>query len=369
MHVQGDPVAKLKSRLFEPIALRSLDIQHRLWVAPMCQYQAHNGVPGPWHRAHYGSLAIGKPGLIIAEATGVRADGRITDRCTGIWNDEQATEWKEIVSFSQSLGVPMALQIAHGGRKGSTRSPHHGDGPLSAADGAWQTVAPSAIPYADFPTPHALTITEIQELVNEFTSAALRAVWAGFSAIEIHAAHGYLIHEFLSPLSNERTDKYGGNLVNRARFLLETVEAVRAAIPKGMPLFVRLSATDWMPKGWNLSELLKVGPWLADRGVDLLDISSAGLHPDQKLSVGPGYQLRFARELRKVVDIPVAAVGLIENAKQAESAIIDEAADVVLIGRQILRVPTLPLHFAAELGGHLEWPEAYGFVKLPGNIP
>ncbi|XPP27005.1 MAG: NADH:flavin oxidoreductase/NADH oxidase [Leucobacter sp.] len=362
-------MAKLPSQLFQPIRLRSLEVKHRLWVAPMCQYQAVEGVPQPWHRAHLGALAIGNPGLIIAEATGVRPDGRITDRCTGIWNDEQEEQWRQIVAFADSLNVPMALQIAHAGRKGSTRSPHHGDGPLPEDEGAWQTVAPSAIAYADFPTPHPLTVQEIAELVQDFAAAARRAVRAGFAAIEIHAAHGYLIHEFLSPLSNERTDDYGGSLENRARFLLEIVDAVRGAIPEGMPLFVRLSASDWTPEGWDVDELVQLAVRLEAHGVDLLDISSAGLHPDQQLRVGPGYQLRFAREVRRHVGIPVAAVGLIETAREAESAIIDDAADVVLMGRQFLRVPTLPLHFAAELGGHLEWPEAYGFVKLPGNIP
>lgn len=362
-------MAKLPSQLFRPIELRSLRARHRLWVAPMCQYQAVEGVPQPWHRAHYGSLAIGNPGLIIAEASGVTPEGRITDRCTGIWSDEQAEQWREIVAFSSSLGVPMALQLAHAGRKGSTRSPHHGDGPLAPESGAWRTVAPSAIPYADFPVPHALAVEEIARLVADFAGAARRAAEVGFSAVEIHAAHGYLIHEFLSPLSNERTDAYGGSLENRARLLLEIVDAVRAAVPEGMPVFVRLSATDWMPDGWDVPELVRLAVWLEQRGVDLLDISSAGLHPDQRLRVGPGYQLRFSREVRRHVSIPVSAVGLIQTAREAESAIVDDAADVVLVGRQFLRTPTLPLHFAAELGGELRWPEAYGFVRLPGNIP
>ncbi len=345
--------------LFEPIQLRDLSVPHRLWVGAMCQYSAEDGMTQAWHRVHLGSLAIGRAGLVIVEATAVSAEARITKHDAGIWTDEQAEAWEPIVDFSRSQGVPIAIQLAHAGRKASTSPPLLGRGYVPAEEGGWETVGPSDVGFGRLQAPRALTGDEIAGVVDDFAAAARRAVAAGFDAVEIHGAHGYLIHQFLSPLSNLRTDAYGGSLDNRARLAYQIVEAVRAAIPPTMPLFIRLSATDWVDGGLTLKETMQLVPELEQRGVDLISISSGGNDHRQEIHVGPGYQLPLARAVKSVATVPVGAAGLITSPQQAESALVDGATDIVFAARQFLREPTFALRAAAELGGHVEWPRQY----------
>lgn len=356
-------------RLFEPLRLRGLDIPHRLWVAAMCQYSAVDGVPQPWHLAHLGSFAIGRAGLIVTEATAVSPQGRITEGDAGIWTDHQAQKWSEIVDFAHSQGVPIAIQLAHAGRKASTKPPYLGRGYHQIEDGGWETVGPSGRPFGELPPPRALTIDAIHRVIDDFAAAARRAVAARFDAIEIHGAHGYLHHQFLSALSNNRTDRYGGDNEGRARFTHETVEAVRSAIPSDMPLFIRLSATDWVEGGWTLDDTIALVPGLVERGVDFLSISSAGNDHRQEIPVGPGYQMPLARAVRARAGVPVGVAGLITEAQQAETALVDGAADVIFAARQFLREPGFALRAAAELGGVLEWPRQYRMARFEGSIP
>lgn len=360
---------KQSPRLFESIRIRGLEIPHRLWVAPMCQYSAIEGIPQPWHHAHLGSLAIGRPGLIVTEATAVVPEGRITAEDAGIWTDDQVTAWKTIVDFVHSQGVPIAMQLAHAGRKASSRPPYAGRGPLAPADGGWQTVAPSAVGFGTLSTPTELTIPQIEQTVQEFASAAHRALAAGLDAVEIHAAHGYLQHQFLSPVSNQRTDVYGGDRQGRAKFTLDTVAAVRAVLPDDVPLFIRLSATDWVDDGWSVEDTVWLVPQLIDRGVDFVSVSSAGNDTRQDVPVGPGYQIPLSRAVRAASTVPVGAAGLITEPTQAETALVDGAADAVLVARQFLREPGFALRAAAELGGHLEWPKQYRMARFEGSIP
>jgi 2,4-dienoyl-CoA reductase-like NADH-dependent reductase (Old Yellow Enzyme family) len=346
--------------LFQPIQLRELTVPHRLWVSPMCQYSAIEGVVQHWHAVHLGAWATHKAGLIITEATAVAPEGRISDGDAGIWNDTQVDAWKPIVAFSKQQGVPIVVQLAHAGRKGSTRVPFvEGDPILDPAEGGWVTVAPSAVAFGDMPVPHALTVDEIHQVVKDFADSAARAVRAGFDAVEIHAAHGYLVHEFLSPLANLRGDEYGGEFEGRTRLVREIVTAVREVLPEGMPLFVRLSATDWLEGGWNIDETVKLCEELEALGADFLDISSGGLHAGQKIQIGPGYQMPFAHAIKDQVSVPVGTVGLITSAEQAEQALEDNIADVVLMGRQFLREPSFATRAAAELGADLAWAGQY----------
>lgn len=356
-------------RLFEPITLRGLRIPHRLWVAAMCQYSAVDGVPQSWHMAHLGSFAIGRAGLITTEATAVSEDGRITAADAGLWNDAQAEAWRPIVDFIHSQGVLVAVQLAHAGRKASTRSPFHGRGSLPEDEGGWQTVAPSPLAFGRLPDPRALTTAEIADVIADFRDAARRSVEVGFDAVELHGAHGYLLHQFLSPLSNARVDEYGGDFEGRARLTLEIVDAVRSVIPEAMPLIVRLSATDWVEGGWDGDDTVRLSGMLRERGVDLVSVSTAGNDHRQEIPVGPGYQLPFARAVKTVVGVPVGAVGLITSPQQAESVLVDGAADVVYAARQFLREPGFALRAAAELGGHLEWADPYKMAKFAGSIP
>ncbi len=356
-------------KLFSPLRLRGLTAASRLWVSPMCQYSSTDGFADRWQTVHLGSFAIGRAGLIVTEATAVSPEGRITDRDAGIWSDAHAEAWRPTAEFVASQGVPLVIQLAHAGRKASEWCPYYGRGPQSIDDGGWQPVGPSDLPYHGLSTPRALGIEEVEWVKDDFVAAALRAVEVGFSGVEIHAAHGYLLHEFLSPLSNTRDDRYGGSFENRCRLLIELVEALRGRLPEECPILVRLSATDWVEGGWTLEDTVRLSARLEELGVDCLDISSAGLDHRQSIPVGPGYQLRLARMVREAVSIPVGCVGLITTPQQAASALLDGTADVVLMGRQFLREPTFALRAAAELGEELEWPVQYSTARFKGSIP
>ncbi|WP_308221282.1 NADH:flavin oxidoreductase/NADH oxidase [Microbacterium aerolatum] len=355
--------------MFEPIALRSLTVSHRLWVAAMCQYSALDGVVQPWHLVHLGSFAIGRAGLIVTEATAVSPEGRISSGDAGIWTDEQAKAWETVIEFVHEQETPIVVQLAHAGRKASSRPPFQGRGYLPIDEGGWATVGPSAVPFGELPDPQMLSAIEIRRVIDDFAVAAQRAVDAGFDGVEIHAAHGYLQHQFLSPISNLRDDEYGGSYENRTRIVRETVAAVRAVIPEGMPLFIRLSATDWVDSGWSLGDTQRLVPMLRDLGVDFVSISSAGNDHRQEIPVGPGYQLPLARAVRESAGIPIGAAGLITEPRQAETALVDGGADVIFAARQFLREPGFALRAAAELGGFLEWPRQYRMARFDGSIP
>ncbi len=345
------------AKLFEPITLRGLDVRNRSWVPPMCQYSAVDGLAADWHLVHYGGLARGGAGAIIVEATGVVPEGRISPTDLGLWSEAHAAALQPTVDFVHGQGAAIGIQLAHSGRKGSVW-PETGAwgevGSMPLDRGGWQTVAPSPIPYPDMAMPRELTTTEISALVRAFAAAADRAVEAGFDFVEIHGAHGYLLHEFLSPISNQRTDQYGGSLANRSRFLLEVVDQVRATVPDRMPVLVRLSAIDWLDDGLQLEDTVQLGHWLADHGVDLIDVSSGAIAP-APIPSGPGYQLPFAEVIRRETGLPTAAVGLISEPLQAEQILTSGQADVVLLGRASMRDPHFPLHAAKALGHDLDY--------------
>lgn len=351
-------LAKHVSHLFSPLTLRGTTFRNRAWVSPMCQYSSLDGRPTDWHLVHLGALARGGAGLVMAEATAVTPEGRISPQDAGIWSDEQAADYQRITEFIRSQGAVPGIQLSHAGRKASTKAPWEGGGPVEAGD-AWQTVGPSTTSYADWPAPRALTAADIAELTQAWVAATLRCDAAGYDVIELHAAHGYLLHQFLSPLSNQRTDGYGGDLAGRSRLLLETVDAVRAVWPAEKLLFVRVSATDWVDGALTVDDVAVVAGQLAARGVDLIDVSSGGNSRDQQIAIGPGYQVPFARRLREAADIPVAAVGLVTAPTQAEQIIADGAADAVMLARALLREPSWPQRAAHELGDDVEWPQQY----------
>ena len=348
----------MSQALFEPITLRGLEIRNRIWVPPMCQYAVTkcDGIPAQWHLLHLASFARGGAGAILVEATGIVPEGRISLHDLGLWNDEQTEAFKPITGLVQSLGAKIGIQLAHAGRKASVYPEWgtDGEGSLPFMEGGWQTVAPSAISYPGLAEPEALDYSGIQSIVEAFAKSAARAVEAGFDMVEIHAAHGYLIHEFLSPLSNERRDNYGGSLENRSRFLLEIVDAVRGRIGENVPLLVRLSATDWVQGGVTIEETTQLVKWLAERGVDLADIST-GANVPAKIPVGPGYQVPFATAVKEATGMPVAAVGMIKNALQAEHIASTGLADVVMIGREFLRDANFGLNAAESLAVELPY--------------
>lgn len=352
------------SLLFTPLRLRGVTVPNRAWVSPMCQYSSQEGHPTDWHLVHLGAFARGGAGLVVQEATAVTPEGRITPEDAGIWNDEQAGDYERITRFIRDQGSVAGIQLAHAGRKASTFAPWRGHDSVPENEGGWPTVAPSAVPFGRYATPAELDATALPELVEAWKAAARRSVAAGFQVIELHAAHGYLLHEFLSPVSNRRTDAYGGDLTGRSRLLLEIVDGVRAVVPDGMPLFVRVSASDWVPGGLDVDEVAQVARQLADHGVDLVDVSSGGNAPEQQITVGPGYQVPFARTIREVSGLPVAAVGLITEPAQAEKVLAEESADAVLLARALLREPTWPQRAARELGDDLPWPAQYERAKL-----
>jgi len=356
------------SQLFSPITLRDVTIRNRVWVAPMCQYSAVDGVPNDWHLVHLGSFARGGAGLVLTEATAVVPEGRISPEDTGIWNDEQQAVWTRIVDFIHGQGAKAGIQLAHAGRKGSTFSGFTGrTGGVPDEDGGWTPVGPSATAYPGLRDPQALDLDGIRAVVRAFGDAAERALAAGFDVLEVHGAHGYLLHEFLSPLSNERTDSYGGSFENRVRLVLEVVAEVRRRVPAGVPLVVRISATDWTEGGWDAEQSVRLSALLKDAGVDLVDVSTGG-NVLADIPVEPGYQVPFARQIRAEAGIPTGAVGLITEPKQAEEVVAEGAADVVLLARALLRDPHWALRAAHELGvgigEGIEWPRQYERAAL-----
>ena len=340
------------SQLFSPFSLRDVTFANRLWVSPMCQYSAINGVVGDWHLVHLGALATGGAGLVMAEATAVVPEGRISVGCPGLWNDEQVEAWRRVTHFIHTQGTLAGVQLAHAGRKASTLRPWEGH--IAALDnGGWTTVGPSPMAFDGYPAPRELALEEIQALPGDFVTAAKRAEAAGFDVLEIHAAHGYLLHEFLSPLSNVRTDAYGGSLENRMRLLLEVATAVRGATT--LPLFVRISATDWTDGGWTLDESVILATALRSIGVDLIDVSSGGNVANATIPVAPGYQVPLAATIRAESGIAVNAVGLVITAAQAEAIVAEGQADAVMVARAVMRNPRWPLAVAEELGDVIDW--------------
>ncbi|MCK3770265.1 NADH:flavin oxidoreductase/NADH oxidase [Microbacterium aerolatum] len=348
------------SLLFSPLSLRSVTFPNRLWVSPMCMYSAVDGLVQEWHHAHLAQFASGGAGLIVAEATSVVSEGRISPRDTGIWNDEQRDAWAPIVQAIHHRGSLAGIQLAHAGRKASTWWPWADErGSVPEAEGGWQTVAPTAIAFEGFDEPVALDAAGIERVVDGFAAAARRALDAGFDVLELHGAHGYLLHQFLSPLSNQRTDEYGGTLANRARLLLRVIDEVRAVAGAGVPVFVRISATDHADGGFTPEEAAQVAEWAIEHGADLIDVSSGGLVAHQRIDVHPGYQVPLAATVRRSGRVPVSAVGLITAAEQAEQVLSEGAADAVFAGREWLRDPHFGLRAAHELGAETDWPPQY----------
>ncbi|GII01691.1 NADH:flavin oxidoreductase/NADH oxidase [Planobispora takensis] len=363
------------SALFEPLTVRDLSIPNRVWMAPMCQYCAavegpEQAVPTDWHLAHLGARAVGGAGLIITEATAVAPEGRISPADLGLWNDRQQEGFARITAFLREHGAVPGIQLAHAGRKASTDRTWLGGAPVGPDRHGWQPVGPSPLAFADgYPVPAELSVDEIGRIVEGFASAARRALAAGFQVAEVHGAHGYLINEFLSPHTNRRTDAYGGSYENRTRFALEVVDAVRAVWPDGLPVFFRISATDWLTEnpedgreGWTGDDTVRFAKDLLAHGVDLLDTSTGGNAPNARIPAGPGYQVPFAARVKAETDLPVAAVGLITEARQAEEIVASGQADAVLLGRELLRNPYWPNLAArelAELGAAARWPDQY----------
>jgi 2,4-dienoyl-CoA reductase-like NADH-dependent reductase (Old Yellow Enzyme family) len=345
--------------LFEPFAQRSLTLRNRLVVAPMCQYSATDGVPDTWHLVHLGSRAVGGAALVISEATAVSAEGRISPGDVGLWNEAQVAAWAPITAFIKAQGAIAGVQLAHAGRKASAQRPWEGGGPLAGA-AAWPTVAPSAVPFDDgWHVPEALDEAGIAKVIDDFRTAARRALAAGFQLAEVHAAHGYLLHQFLSPLSNRRTDGYGGSLDNRMRLVREVVAAVREVWPQEWPVWLRLSATDWAEGGWDVEQSVALARQVKELGVDLVDVSSGGLVTGVKIPVAPGYQVPLAAQIRREAGIATGAVGLINEPAQAEAILAEGSADVILQARESLRDPYFPRRAAKELGASIDAPLQY----------
>ena len=347
--------------LYSPIQLRNLELQNRWVMSPMCMYSCENGVANDFHFVHYASRAQGGTGLLIVEATGVVPEGRITHKCTGLWNDEQAQAFKKIVDFvHHNSKSKIGIQLGHAGRKASTWNGKQ----LSLEEG-WETVAPSTIPYAEGErNPHQLTIPEIKKLVQDFQDATRRSLEAGFDVIEIHAAHGYLIHQFMSPLSNVRTDEYGGSFENRIRFLIEIVDAVNELLDEDHPLFVRISGTEYTENGWDISDSVKLAEVLKNKNVDLLDVSSGGNIAGAKISLFDGYQVPLSAEIKKETGIKTGAVGLIKSAEHAEEILQKEEADLIFVAREILRNPYLAIQGSFESEGHCDFPHQYERARI-----
>jgi 2,4-dienoyl-CoA reductase-like NADH-dependent reductase (Old Yellow Enzyme family) len=349
------------THLFDPLAIRNITFANRVFVSPMCEYSSTDGFASDWHFVHLGSRAVGGAGLVLTEATAVVPEGRISPQDLGIWTDEHIEPLARVVRFIQEQGSVAGMQLAHAGRKASTYAPGAGHGKIPENEGGWShVVAPSALRFsADYPMPRALSIDGIKNVVSAFAAAARRACEAGFRVIEIHAAHGYLIHEFLSPLSNLRTDAYGGSFENRTRMLREIVVAVRDSWPEAAPLFVRISATDWVEGGWDIQQSVELARKLKELGADLIDCSSGGNVAHAKIPVGPGYQTQFAEQIRREANILTGAVGMITSPVQAEHIMVAGQADAVIIARELLRDPYWPLRAARELGQPISWPLQY----------
>jgi 2,4-dienoyl-CoA reductase-like NADH-dependent reductase (Old Yellow Enzyme family) len=350
-----------ETHLFTRLTLRNVTFRNRIAVSPMCQYSSVDGFSSDWHLVHLGCRAVGGAGLVIMEATAVEARGRISPADQGIWKDDHVEFLSRIAAFLREQGAVAGIQLAHAGRKASVRRPWEGGAQIPEAEGGWRPVAPSPIPFRPQDiAPHELSKAEIQGIVEAFSEGARRSLRAGFQLVEIHAAHGYLAHEFLSPLSNQRQDEYGGPFENRIRFTMEVTEAVRAAWPDDLPLFMRISAMDWAPGGWTLEESVELSRRVRAAGVDLIDCSSGGLANHQKIELGPGYQAPFAERIRRDAGIPTGAVGLITTPQQADELVRSGKADLVLLAREMLRDPYFPLHAAKALGAELKPPVQYG---------
>ena len=369
----------MASNLFSPIKLRSLELENRIVVAPMCQYSAIDGTMTDWHLMHLGQFAVSGNGLVIVEATGVEAAGRITLGCTGLWSDENEAAMERVIRFFRDYGsAKIGIQLAHAGRKASVDVPWNGGAPLTAERGAWQTVGPSAVPYGPgWHTPEEMNGQTLQRVRDGFVQATKRSLRLGFDLVEIHSAHGYLMHQFLSPISNKRTDQYGGSLENRIRFPLEVFDLVRAEWPEDKPLGVRFSATDWVEgSGWGLDEAIQYAAALKEHGCDFVDVSSGGNSPEQKIVVGPGYQTHFAAEIRRATGLPTMAVGRIIDPVQAETIVATGQADMVALARGALYDPRWPWHAAEELRSQATFPPQYQRTHpslqgepIPGNPP
>ena len=347
------------SLLFSPLQLRSLTLANRIMVSPMCQYSSADGMPDDWHLVHLGSRAVGGAGLVCAEASAVTPEGRITPWDAGIWSEAHAKAWQPIAAFIRAQGSVPAIQLAHAGRKASLAKPWEGGKPLAQAEGGWTSAGPSEVAFGHYPPPRALSLAEIRSVVEAFGRGAGFALQAGFDAVEVHGAHGYLLHSFCSPLSNRRNDEYGGALDNRMRLPLEAARAVREAWPQDKPVFYRISAADWAPGGWDLEQSVALCRRLKDIGIDLIDCSSGGNVHDANVKLGPGYQVPFAETIRREADIPTCAVGLISEPVQAEQILSLGQADAVCLARAMLRDPYWPRHAARALGVAMPWPDQY----------
>ena len=346
--------------IFDPLPIRGITLPNRIGVSPMCEYSSTDGYANDWHLVHLGSRAVGGAGLVMTEATGVTPEGRISPEDLGIWSDAHIEFLARIVRFIKSQGAVPGMQLAHAGRKGSTYRPWSGDGAIALKDGGWVPVAPSAVAYSErYPMPRALLKEEIRSVVEAFGQAARRAMQAGFQLLEIHSAHGYLLHEFFSPLSNFRTDDYGGSFENRTRIAREVVTAIRKEIPEHLPLFIRISSTDWKKGGWDVDQAVELAKQLKPLGVDLVDCSSAGLVQDQEIVAGPGFQVPFAERIRREAGIMTSAVGLIETKEQVAEILANQKADLVFMAREFLRDPYWPLRAARELKQPVSWPSQY----------
>ncbi|HXN15833.1 MAG TPA: NADH:flavin oxidoreductase/NADH oxidase [Usitatibacter sp.] len=347
------------SHLFSPLTLRSVTLANRILVSPMCQYSCDNGLPNEWHFVHLGSRAVGGAALVSAEASAVTPQGRITPWDAGIWSEAHATAWRPIAEFIRARGAVPAIQLAHAGRKASVNKPWLGGKPLALSEGGWQALGPSALAFGNYPPPRAMTLAEIESAIGDFRRATAFALDAGFDVVEVHGAHGYLLHSFASPLSNQRSDEYGGTLDNRMRFPLAVARAVREAWPQDKPVFYRLSASDWSPGGWDLAQSITLCAQLKAIGIDLVDCSSGGNVAEQKIALGPGYQVPFAAAIRAQSGIATAAVGLISEPVQAEQIVSLGQADAVCLARAFLRDPYWPRHAAKTLGVEMAWPDQY----------
>ena len=355
--------------LFSPFQLRSLSFPNRIGVSPMCQYSSHDGFATDWHMVHLGSRAQGGAALVMLEASAVLPEGRISIADLGIWKDEHIPNLERIVKFIHSQGARAGIQLAHAGRKGSMSAPFSGERLLGPNEGGWQPVGPSAVAFSEsYAVPEALDQAGINAVIEGFRKAASRALKAGFDLVEIHAAHGYLLHEFMSPLANQRTDDYGGSFENRVRLVLQVVDAVRGEWPQHLPIFVRISATDWVEGGWNLDESVQLARLFREHGVDLVDVSSGALVPYAKIQAAPGFQVPFAARIRREAGIPTAAVGLITDPAQANTIIADGEADLVLLAREMLRDPYWPVHAAAKLEEPASWPVQYLRAAPQGSV-
>lgn len=348
------------TRLFSPLSLKGITLKNRIVVSPMCQYSSADGFAADWHLVHLGSFAVGGAGLVIAEATGISPEARISPQDLGLWKDEHVENLRRITAFIKQQGSVAGIQLAHAGRKASTHAPWKGRGGVAPDDGGWQVVAPSALAYSEnYPQPAALDEAGMEKVLYDFEQATVRAIKAGFEVIEIHASHGYLLHQFLSPLTNRRSDRYGGGFENRIRLLLEVVDRVNGVLPAEIPLFVRLPGTDWAEGGWTPDDAVALARILKERGVDVMDVTSGGLVSHQKISTGPAYQLPFASRVKRETGAVTSAVGLITHATQAETILVNGDADLILLAREFLRDPHFPLRAAHELKEAVAWPVQY----------